>query len=233
MPSTGQPGQRGQRGRSTTQQVDKAMDGAMNGVDGSSHRIANIGERILRLAEDAVYVCVAGLLVVGAVVLLFDAATALGTIGDGADTAVLSLLDRLLLVFILVELIFAVRMTLSRREIVAEPFLIVGMIVSIKEIILLSVEVANVLEGKPTTEGTKDPTAFALQIALLGLLVIVLAVSVLLLRMKEREPVEGERNQQYDEPPAGVGPVPENARDENRDGKTHEAGENAGPRPRA
>lgn len=113
----------------------------------------------------------------------------------------LKLLDRLLLVFILVELIFAVRTTLARREIVAEPFLIVGIIVSIKEIILLSVEVANVLEGNPTTEGTKDPTAFAVQIGLLGLLVIVLSVSVLLLRMKEREPVEGQRNQEHDQKP--------------------------------
>ncbi|MFI7548066.1 phosphate-starvation-inducible PsiE family protein, partial [Actinoplanes sp. NPDC049599] len=122
--------------------MDQAVDGAMDGVDGSSHRIANIGERTLRLAEDAVYVCVAGLLVVGAVVLLASAAGELGGLTDGpADTTVLKLLDRLLLVFILVELIFAVRMTLSRREIVAEPFLIVGMIVSIKEIILLSVEV--------------------------------------------------------------------------------------------
>ncbi len=202
------------------------VDGAMDGVDGSSHKIANIGERTLRLAEDAVYVAVAALLVVGAVVLLASAFGELGGLTDGpVDTTVLKLLDRLLLVFILVELIFAVRMTLSRREIVAEPFLIVGMIVSIKEIILLSVEVANVLEGKPTTEGTKDPSAFALQIALLGLLVIVLAVSVLILRMKEREPVEGQRNQEHDEPPAGVGPVPVGARDA-QNPERHEAGEN-------
>jgi len=210
----------------TSDQVDEAVDGALDGVDGSSHRIAKIGERTLRLAEDAVYVCVAVLLVAGALVLLISAAGELGGLGDGpADTTVLKLLDRLLLVFILVELIFAVRMTLSRREIVAEPFLIVGMIVSIKEIILLSVEVANVLEGKPTTEGTKDPSAFALQIALLGLLVVVLAVSVLILRMKEREPVEGQRNQEHDEPPAGVGPTPEGARDQNNP-KRHESGEN-------
>lgn len=189
--------------RDKSDQVDEAVDDTMNGVDGTSHRIANIGERTLRLAEDAVYVCVAALLVVGAVVLLVDATTELGALGDGPDTAVLKLLDRLLLVFILVELIFAVRTTLARREIVAEPFLIVGMIVSIKEIILLSVEVANVLEGNPTTEGTKDPTAFAVQIGLLGILVLVLAVSVLLLRKKEREPVEGQRNQEHDDKKLG------------------------------
>jgi uncharacterized membrane protein (DUF373 family) len=211
MPSTGQ------RARNTSQKADEAVDDTMDGVDGTSHRIANIGERTLRLAEDAVYVCVAALLVVGAVVLLFDAATELGALGDGPDQAVLKLLDRLLLVFILVELIFAVRTTLARREIVAEPFLIVGMIVSIKEIILLSVEVANVLEGNPTTEGTKDPTAFAVQIGLLGLLVIGLAVSVLLLRKKEREPVEGQRNQEHDEKPqSDVGPVPQAGRSDSK-----------------
>lgn len=201
--------------RDKSHQVDKVVDGTMDGVDGTSHRIANIGERTLRLAEDAVYVAVAALLVVGAVVLLVDATGALGTLNDGPDQAVLKLLDRLLLVFILVELIFAVRTTLSRREIVAEPFLIVGIIVSIKEIILLSVEVANVLEGNPTTEGTSDPSQFAWQIALLGLLVIGLSVSVLLLRMKEREPVEGQRNQEFDQPPSGAGPTPDAARDEN------------------
>jgi uncharacterized membrane protein (DUF373 family) len=154
---------------------------------------------LLRIAEDTVYVAVAVLLVVGAVVLLVDAAGELTHIGDGADTAVLALLDRLLLVFVLVELIFAVRMTLSRREIVAEPFLIVGIIASIKEIILLSVEVANVLEGKATTSGSQDAQQFALLIALLGLLVIVLSASAVLLRLKERQPVEGKQNEKRSE----------------------------------
>jgi uncharacterized membrane protein (DUF373 family) len=161
--------------------------------------ISDLGERLLRIAEDVVYVVVAGLLVVGAVVLLGDAASKLGEIGDGPDAAVLALLDRLLLVFVLVELIFAVRMTLTRREIVAEPFLIVGIIASIKEIILLSVEVANVLEGKATTDGSKSPEQFAMLIALLGLLVVVLAASAVLLRMKERQPVEGKRNEEHKE----------------------------------
>jgi uncharacterized membrane protein (DUF373 family) len=158
--------------------------------------MTSVGERVLRIAEDAVYVAVAGLLVIGAVVLLVDAASELGGIGDGPDSAVLGLLDRLLLVFVLVELIFAVRMTLSRREIVAEPFLIVGIIASIKEIILLSVEAANVLEGKATTSGSKDPQEFAMLIALLGLLVVVLAASAVLLRLKERQPVEGKQNEE-------------------------------------
>jgi uncharacterized membrane protein (DUF373 family) len=173
--------------------------------DEERSQVSEFGEHLLRWAEDAVYVVVAVLLVVGAVVLLVDAAGELGGIGEGADTAVLALLDRLLLVFVLVELIFAVRMTLTRREIVAEPFLIVGIIASIKEIILLSVEVANVLEGKATTDGSKEPHEFAMLIALLGLLVLVLAASAVLLRLKERQPVEGKQNEKHSEDVDGDG----------------------------
>jgi hypothetical protein len=86
-------------------------------------------------------------------------------------------------------------MTLVRREIVAEPFLIVGIIASIKEIILLSVEVANLIEGKRTTGAVKATVEqFALLIGLLGVLVLVLAGAALILRFKERAPVEGARN---------------------------------------
>lgn len=164
------------------------------------------GERMLRIAEDIVYVAIAVLLVAGALVLVADAGSKLarlsgigtGETGAGeesADVSVLGMLDRLLLVFVLVELIFAVRTTLSRREIVAEPFLIVGIIAAIKEIILLSVEAANVLEGRPTTPDHADPELYALLIGLLGIVVIVLAASSLLLRRKERDPAEGARHE--------------------------------------
>jgi uncharacterized membrane protein (DUF373 family) len=198
--------------RPTRDETDKSGGGPGSGRrgpiragDGDGSHIAQLGERLLRLAEDGVYVVVAILLVAGAIVLLVDAAGELGGIGDGADTAVLALLDRLLLVFVLVELIFAVRMTLSRREIVAEPFLIVGIIASIKEIILLSVEVANVLEGKATTDGSAEPREFAMLIALLGLLVLVLSASAVLLRLKERQPVEGKQNEKHSEDADGDG----------------------------
>jgi hypothetical protein len=102
---------------------------------------------------------------------------------------------------VLVELLYAVRMTLVRREIVAEPFLIVGIIASIKEIILLSVEAANVMEGKETTgKVTASIEQFALMIGLLGVLVLLLSASALILRYKERSPVEGAKNAEDGQP---------------------------------
>ena len=85
-----------------------------------------------------------------------------------------------------VELLFAVRVILGRREVVAEPFLVVGIIASIKEIIVLSVEAADYV-GQP-----QKFTHSIIEVGVLGVLVLVLAVAAIMLRAKEREPAEGQ-----------------------------------------
>ncbi len=77
-------------------------------------------------------------------------------------------LDALLLVFIFVELLYAVRTTLKERQIVAEPFLIAGILTAIKEIIVLSVKAAN----DYVTKGPEFARAVT-EIGVLGLLVVV------------------------------------------------------------
>ncbi|WP_231558542.1 phosphate-starvation-inducible PsiE family protein [Modestobacter caceresii] len=105
--------------------------------------LGRFGTRALEVGENVVYAGIALFLVVSALVLLVVAGkTTWGMIGDLSQAPVLELLDVLLLVFIIVELLFAVRITVERRELVAEPFLLVGIIASIKEIVVLSVEAA-------------------------------------------------------------------------------------------
>jgi uncharacterized membrane protein (DUF373 family) len=149
-----------------------------------------LGNSALEYAEDAIYAGIALLLIVGAAVLLIDAAGGLLRLGEaGVAATMLEVLDRLLLVFVVVELLFAVRITLRRREIVAEPFLIVGIIASIKEIVVLSVEAAEVLgEEEVFTDSITE-------IGVLGVLVLLLAISALLLRAKENKPGEGTRTE--------------------------------------
>ncbi len=94
----------------------------------------------------------------------------------------LQVLDGLLLLFIFVELLYAVRACLRSHEIVAEPFLIVGILAGIKEIVVLSVEAAALLEKGP---------AFAravVEIGVLGAVVLVLAVAALVLRERRTVP---------------------------------------------
>jgi uncharacterized membrane protein (DUF373 family) len=145
------------------------------------------GTRTLELAENLVYGGIAAFLIVSAMLLLAIAAkTTFGVVSDFTTTPLLEVLDVLLLVFIFVELLFALRTTVEKRELVAEPFLIVGIIASIKEIVVLSVEAAGVTgEGR----GFSDRMV---EIGVLGGLVVLLGGTSWLLRRKEREPDEGQ-----------------------------------------
>lgn len=145
-----------------------------------------LGNRALVIVEDAVYVSIAVLLAVGAAVLVARAAIVLfeGATTSGTDPFI-DTLDAILLVFIFVELLYAVRITLKERQIVAEPFLIAGILVCIKEIVVLAVKA-------PTDYLEKGPE-FAramVEVGLLGVLVLVLAGTTVLLRKKENEPEE-------------------------------------------
>ena len=143
-------------------------------------------DAVLSVAEDAVYVGIAALLVVSAGVLLVVAVDELFEIFDNlASGPIVEVLDTLLLLFIIVELLSAVRTTISKRELVAEPFLLVGIIASIKEIVVLSVKAAEAI-GKGAE--FRDQMW---EIAVLGVIIVLLGATAWLLRRKEREPVEG------------------------------------------
>ncbi len=143
--------------------------------------------RALEIAENIVYGGIAAFLVGTALVCLALAGkTAFGLVTDFSEQPVLDLLDILLLVFIVVELLFAVRSTVEKRELLAEPFLLVGIIASIKEIVVLSVESA-----KEVGNGAEFDDRIT-EIAVLGVLVLLLGLTSFLLRRKEREPDEGE-----------------------------------------
>lgn len=153
----------------------------------SSSRPVHRADRYLGAAEDALYYGIALLLVTGAFVVLVSSLGRFPELRDRpASEVMLSLLDNLLLVFIFVELLFAVRATLASREIVAEPFLIVGIIASIKEIVVLSVEAAKMVDRGP------EFARSIVEVGVLGGLVLLLAAAALLLRLKERAPEEGE-----------------------------------------
>jgi uncharacterized membrane protein (DUF373 family) len=142
--------------------------------------------RVMTVVEDLVYAGIALVLSVGAGGLLWVAARDLVTSWAETDGMV-HVLDTLLLVFIFVELLYAVRLTLRERQVLVEPFLLVGVLAAIKEIVVLSVEAAE--------QVAEDGEAFdrsLTEIAVLTVLVVVLALSAFLLRRKEREPEEHE-----------------------------------------
>lgn len=144
-----------------------------------------IGGKLLHRAEDVINAGIAVLLVVGGAVLLVEAAY-VGISGAREDVtlAMTDMLDTILLVFIFAELLYAVRTVITERTIIAEPFLLVGIIASIKEILVLAIKAAELLGDGP--EFARAIT----QIGVLGGLVLVLAAAIWILRRKEREPEE-------------------------------------------
>jgi uncharacterized membrane protein (DUF373 family) len=131
-----------------------------------------------------VYVGVATVLLGAAVAVLVATAHGLvADVGDGAREAATAALDGLLLVFIFVELLGAVRATVAERRLVAEPFLLVGIIASIKAIVVASLDAAEA-EGRAFDE-------LVTEIGVLGGVILLLAASSWLVRRKEREPTEG------------------------------------------
>ena len=151
------------------------------------------GNRSLELAEGLVYVGISAFLLVLALGAFVIAARQVPSLfsPDNAAQSALEILDTLLLVFIVVELLFAVRITIAKRELIAEPFLLVGIIASIKEIVVLSVKAADEI-------GTGTTFSDAMwEVGVLGVLILSLGATALLLRRKEREPGEGDDHGPY------------------------------------
>jgi uncharacterized membrane protein (DUF373 family) len=142
-------------------------------------------DRALGMLEDAMYWAIALVLVVGSVALLIaQFNTMLRLRNTPASTVMIEILDGLLLVFIFVELLYAVRSCLRSHEIVAEPFLIVGILAGIKEIVVLSVEAATLLDKGP------DFSRAVVEIGVLGGVVLVLALAAFVLRERRRDTVD-------------------------------------------
>jgi uncharacterized membrane protein (DUF373 family) len=103
---------------------------------------------------------------------------------------VLRVLDQLLVVLMLVEILHTVRISIRSHTLVTEPFLVVGLIASIRRILVITLEAATLTkEGKWTAEGATIFHASMIELGLLGLLVFVLVYSITLLR---RSPVKSE-----------------------------------------
>jgi uncharacterized membrane protein (DUF373 family) len=96
----------------------------------------------------------------------------------------LKVLNQLLIVLMLVEILHTVRISIRSHVLVMEPFLVVGLIASIRRILVITLEAATLTkEGAWTTEGANGIFhSSMIELGLLGLLVLVLVASITLLR---------------------------------------------------
>ena len=151
-----------------------------------SEPIAKPVDLVLRYAENGVYALAGVLLVTSAAIVLVSVVYHLANdLGDGTERAVTAAVDGLLLVFIVLELLAGVRATITEHKLVAEPFLVVGIIALIKEIVVVT------LEAKAGRGRAGEAFEHAIiEIGVLGGVVLVLSAASFIVRRKEREPEE-------------------------------------------
>jgi uncharacterized membrane protein (DUF373 family) len=143
-------------------------------------------------AEAAIYSILAILISIAA---LAGTATAAKVLWDAlrhwtiaADT--LRVLDQLLLVLILVEILHTVRISIRSHILVTEPFLVVGLIASIRRMLVITLEAATLTkQGSWSPEVASIFRASMVELGLLGLLLLILVYSITLLR-RHQTPTE-------------------------------------------
>src|SRR5437868_9405023 len=95
----------------------------------------------------------------------------------------LRVLNQLLIVLMLVEILHTVRISIRSHVLVTEPFLVVGLIASIRRMLVISLEMATLTrEASWSNQGESIFRSSMLELGLLGLLVFVLVFSITLVR---------------------------------------------------
>ncbi len=151
----------------------------------ADERLRHRFDDYLGKAEVVIYSVLAGLLAATALAGIATAGKLLwGEISHWATaTQSLRVLDELLLVLMLVEILHTVRISIRSHILVTEPFLVVGLIASIRRILVISLESATLTkEGRWSPEGAGIFRASMIELGLLGLLVLILVFGITLLR---------------------------------------------------
>ncbi|MGB8278571.1 MAG: phosphate-starvation-inducible PsiE family protein [Methylovirgula sp.] len=114
---------------------------------------------------------------------------ALQKFGDTESLAVT--IDRLLLVLMVVEILHTVRQSFRSGSLVCEPFLVVGLIASIRRVLVVTIESAQVKQpGKWTPDSQALFNARMLELAVLAGLILVMVISIYMLRHSQRHAVD-------------------------------------------
>ena len=142
---------------------------------------------IISRAEDIVYLGLAVLLAASALAFLVVEAVAFWhTIINGAlADNIVPLLDQLLLIIIIAELLFTVKVSFREHVLEPRPFLIVAVIAVSRRIIVLTAELSKLLKE------SEQVFQYALwELGILTVLAVALVTSLRLLRPQEHK-VEG------------------------------------------
>jgi uncharacterized membrane protein (DUF373 family) len=174
-------------------------------VHENEHSISSrVSARIFQQVEHALYVALALLLGLTTVLALAGAAYTLGAgLEDWTGTnSIFVVIDRLLVVLMLVEIMHTVHVSVRSGALTCEPFLVVGLIASIRRVLVITLESSQATaHGDISDNAEKVFRTSMIELGVLAVLILVMVGSIYLLRRghpdaqhaepQQKHPVEG------------------------------------------
>src|SRR5262245_25309835 len=133
--------------------------------------------RAFTAVEDVVYVGLGLLLAGSALALLVTSAVQFVQSVSAGNARTVHLLDRILLILLILELLYSVQVSFRKHALVPEPFLLVGLISAIRRVLVLTAEFGELRE-----QSEIGAQQFVIELAVLTVLIIALAISLVMLR---------------------------------------------------
>ena len=132
----------------------------------------------LTAVEDLVYIGLGVVLAATAIYLLVIAIRSFVTalIAHALSGQVIGLLDQILLILLVVELLYTVQVSFREHALVAEPFLVVALIATVRKILVLTAQFSSLAESSEAV--FRHSIA---ELSLLAVMVLVLVGSLILL----------------------------------------------------
>jgi uncharacterized membrane protein (DUF373 family) len=154
------------------------------------NRLGAAAGSVFLSVEVLAYVVLGIMLAIAVLVGVSGAAVSLwGAIKARGDAEALVLaVDRLLFVLMVVEVLHTVRVSFRSGTLVCEPFLIVGLIASIRRVLVITLETAQVHQpGKWNADAQALLNSTMLELTVLGGLILIMVISIYMLRRSHRE----------------------------------------------
>ena len=146
--------------------------------------LVRVSTRLFIQIEHVVYAAIGCLLAAGAVLALVGAAITLWRgLGDWTGTGTtLEIIDRLLFVLLLTEILHTVRASIRTGGLTCSPFLIVGVIASIRRVLVITLQTSEATKpGAPAAAAQAIVQTSMFELTVLGGLILILVVSLYLL----------------------------------------------------
>ncbi len=154
-------------------------------VDEATSPDTALPRRVFLQVEHGVYAALGVLLAVVAIVALAHAALDVvnSIVAFNDNKRLLAIMDELLVVLMLAEILHTVRASMRSGSLTAEPFLVVGLIASIRRVLVITLESSDatkIVGGSAVDEGVFHHSM--IELGVLGMLILVMVVSIFLLR---------------------------------------------------